>query len=66
MKTGRNWGVVVYLVAVLLAVGLLFAIIAVPSNAADVFPDPSPDELVQAVEWVWEGLRRAANEPYAQ
>ena len=55
MKTVRNWGVFAYFVAVLLAVGLLFAITAVPSNSADLFPSPSPKELVQVVQWVWMG-----------
>lgn len=55
VKTVSNRGVLVYFVAVLLAVGLLFAITAVPSNSADLFPDPSPEELVQAVQRVWEG-----------
>jgi hypothetical protein len=42
----------VYFVAVLLAVGLLFAITAVPGNSAELFPEPNPDELMQAVQWM--------------
>jgi len=55
VKTVSNRGVFVYFVAVLLALGLLFAITAVPTNSAELFPDPSPEELVQAVQWAWEG-----------
>ena len=51
VKTVSNWGVFVYFVAVLLAVSLVFAITAVPSNSAELFPDPSPAELMQAVQW---------------
>jgi hypothetical protein len=55
VKTIANCGVFVYFIAVLLAVGLLFAITAVPSNSAALFPSPSPDELAQGVQWVWDG-----------
>ena len=55
MKTVRNRGVFAYFVAVLFAVGLLYAITAFPGNSADLFPDPDPAQLVQAVQWVWEG-----------
>jgi hypothetical protein len=51
----RNWGVFVYFVAVLFDAGFLFAITALPGNPADLFPNPSPDELVQVVQWIWEG-----------
>lgn len=55
MKIFRNWGVFAYFFAVLLAVGALFAITAVPGNSVDLFPNPSPDELAQAVQWIWRG-----------
>jgi hypothetical protein len=55
VKTVSNRGVFVYFVAVLLAVSLVFAITAVPGSSAELFPDPSPEELVQAVQWAWEG-----------
>jgi hypothetical protein len=54
VKTVGNWGVFVYFVAVLLAVSLVFAITAVPSNSA-LFPDPSPEDLVRGVQWAWKG-----------
>jgi hypothetical protein len=50
----RNWAVFVYFVAVLLAVGVLFAISAVPRDSAELFPNPSAGEVVQVVKWIWE------------
>ena len=55
MKASRNWGISVYFVAVLVAVGLLFGITAIPGNSAELFPNPSPEDLVQVFQWVWEG-----------
>jgi hypothetical protein len=55
MKSIRNWDVFGYFAAVLLAVGLLFAITAVPSNSAELFPNPSPKELLQGLQWAWDG-----------
>ena len=55
MKTVRRWEVFVYFVAVFLAVGLLFAITAVPGNSAELFPNPTAAELMQVVQWAWEG-----------
>jgi hypothetical protein len=54
VKPVRNWGVFAYLVAVLIAIALLFAITAVPGNSAELFPNPSSEELAQVVQWVWE------------
>jgi hypothetical protein len=55
LKTVGNRGVFLYFVAVFAAIGLLFAITALPGNSVEVFPEPSPQELVQAVRWAWEG-----------
>ena len=55
MTTFRNWGLFAYFFAVLLAVGMLFALAVVPGNSAELFPNPSPDELTQAVQWIWCG-----------
>ena len=33
----------------------------VPGNSAELFPNPSPDELTQAVQWIWCG---PSNDPH--
>lgn len=55
MKIVENWGVFVYILAGLVSVALLLAITAVPSNSANLFPSPGPEELFQAVQWVRDG-----------
>lgn len=55
MKTARDWEVPGYFAAVLIAVGVLFAITAMPGNSAELFPNPSAAELVRAVQCVWTG-----------
>jgi hypothetical protein len=45
--------VMVYLASVVLAIGMLLAITAVPGRSAELFPGAGAHELMQAVDWAW-------------
>jgi hypothetical protein len=53
MKMDRGWDVFAYVATALLAVALLVGVTAIPGNPAELFPNPSPQELMQGVQWAW-------------
>ena len=55
MRTFEIWSVLTYPLAVLLAVGVLFAITVVPGNSADLFPSATPNDLARIVRCAWNG-----------
>jgi hypothetical protein len=52
VNVAKHWGVIMYILAAFAAISALLTLAAAPGVAGNLFPEPSPREVVEATAWL--------------